>query len=84
MSKNEIIMPKELTAENGAKGIFIGQFSETFEMTCLCEPCEKNYNDLPCEVCNDTGTYLQTTIISWSNIKDIYKLAVKHFGREIK
>ncbi len=84
MSENKIIMPKELTSENGAKGLLMGKFSESVEMTCLCDHEDRNYNEEPCEFCDDTGTYLFITTISWINIKDIYNMVVNHFGKEIK
>ncbi len=77
----EIIMPTELTAENGAKFAFIGEFKEYIELEC--GPCSENGYDEDCPICNGEGTYSQDVPISWTNIKAIYKKAVKMFGQTI-
>ena len=54
---DKILMPKELTAENGAKGLLIGEFYEETELSCLeCEGDEA----AECEICGDgSGQYIQ-------------------------
>jgi hypothetical protein len=65
---NKVIMPKELTAENGAKSLMIGEFFETREI----ENPEDEYE-----------TRIEKIPISWTSIKGIYKKVVEHFGRPI-
>ena len=66
-----VTLPKELTAENGAKALLSGEFYEQISFTCACG------EDPDCEVCDGTGSYIQKIVISWINIKDIYKKIVK-------
>ena len=77
---DKILMPRELTAENGAKGLLIGEFYEETELSCPeCEGDEV----AECEICGDgSGQYIQKTPVSWTTIKEIYKMAVKHLGEE--
>lgn len=82
---DKIIMPRELTAENGAKALLIGEFSETVIMTC--EECEGqghtcNYNEI-CELCNGAGEYSLNVAVGWDTIKNIYAMAAKHLGIEL-
>jgi hypothetical protein len=66
-------MPKELTAENGAKQLLIGEFNETIILNC------PNCDD-GCSDCDEEGSFTQTVPVSWSNIKKIYAMIVKNFG----
>ncbi len=69
------IMPKSLTAENGAKGALSGEFFT--ETDIKCEECGGDCDeDDPCEHCNDLGVQTVRAAIGWSTIKDIYKMAV--------
>lgn len=70
-----VIMPRELTAENGAKAAMIGEFSVDVPMFCDC-----GGEDASCEVCSGSGEYVQSINIPWTVIKQIYKAAVKHCG----
>ncbi len=74
MSDN-ILMPKALTAENGAKYLFSGEFKEEIELDCEC--CGDGEN---CEICGGSGHYVHKVTISWTTIKEIYSMAVQHFG----
>ena len=78
MKKDYVLMPKELTAENGTKGLLMGEFEETMEMTC--PECDGDDADHGCEICNGEVTYLQPAPVSWTTIKAIYKMAVDHFA----
>jgi len=77
-----ILMPKSLTAENGAKGLLIGEFSETVIMQC--EMCDGegveaeggNVDDLVCEGCGGSGDYALKVTVSWDTIKEIYAKCV--------
>jgi len=77
-----IKMPKELTAENGAKGLLSGEFKEVIDIYCdncnsgtVTDPSGSEYE---CEECSGSGYVNQSVPISWSTIKDIYAMAVKH------
>lgn len=77
-----VMMPRELTAENGAKSIMPGEFFET--ITLSCPDCDggraHELNSACCSTCKDEGEIVQNIPVSWNNIKEIYKKAVKHFG----
>jgi hypothetical protein len=57
LSNSRISMPKELTAENGAKKLLIGEFSETVNIPC--DYCDDGWEDEEageeCESCKGTG-----------------------------
>ena len=72
-----IMMPKTLTAENGAKVALSGEFFE--KVAVPCEACG-DYDDI-CEVCDGTGSIDQAVWVSWTTIKAIYKKAVELLGR---
>jgi len=76
---DKILMPKELTAENGAKALLIGEFQETIELNC--PECDDD-GDPECEICEGSTQYLQPVPVSWTTIKAIYKKAVEYFNRE--
>ena len=72
-----VVMPQELTAENGAKGLFIGEFKEVIHSACPACLNKDDEIDDDCYLCDGTGKFTQEVMISWSTIKDIYKLAVE-------
>jgi len=72
---DHVLMPKSLTAENGAKSLFMGEFSEQMEMTCP-ECADEEEHDEDCVICNGSVQYLQKVPVSWSTVKDIYAMAV--------
>lgn len=76
---DKVIMPKMLTAENGAKYVFIGEFFETVNYSCHYEVCTPG----DCPVCGGSGTVKFNVPVSWYTIKEIYKKAVDHFGEVV-
>ncbi|GEM_PF-1448764 len=71
-----VLMPRRLTAENGAKSLFIGEFKESVELTCPdCEEAGEVCDD--CETCGGSGTVSQPVTVEWDTIKRIYALAVE-------
>jgi len=84
MSEELVLMPKSLTAENGAKGLLIGEFSETVIMQC--EECEgegeTTYDEEleVCECCTGSGDYALKIPIGWDTIKVIYAKCVEHYS----
>lgn len=53
--KDMILMPRELTAENGAKAILIGEFSETIELRCP----ECDGDDKECDIVMEMDSILR-------------------------
>jgi len=69
------LMPKRLTAENGAKALLLGEFK--LEVTRECPEClELEEPAEGCEICNGGGEYAQRHMIPWDLIKFIYSKAV--------
>lgn len=69
-----VLMPRRLTAENGAKGAMIGEFHE--EITVRCPDCDGADEEMYCASCDDEGTVQQAVQVQWDTIKQIYSRAV--------
>ncbi|HDS1746428.1 hypothetical protein [Pseudomonas sp. M2] len=70
------LMPKRLTAENGAKALLLGEFK--LEVTQECPECRELDEPVEgCEICDGEGEYGQRHMIPWDKIKFIYSEAVK-------
>ncbi|HDS1794032.1 DUF3850 domain-containing protein [Pseudomonas putida] len=70
------LMPRRLTAENGAKALLLGEFK--LEVTRECPECRELEDPAEgCEICDGEGEYGQSHIIPWEKIKFIYSEAVK-------
>ncbi|MEX0297076.1 hypothetical protein AAH995_27825 [Pseudomonas putida] len=70
------IMPRQLTAENGAKALLLGEFR--LEVTRECPEClELDEPAEGCEICDGEGEYAQRHTIPWEQIRYIYSEAVK-------
>lgn len=86
LESNMAILPKELTAENGAKHLLMGEFHEDTSVVCpdcggdgcfeigAMDPIEL------CEICEGSGSLLSKTMVGWTTIKDIYKKIVEHYA----
>jgi DnaJ-class molecular chaperone len=72
-------MPRELTAENGAKGLLSGEFKENAMTTCnACKGTGRNLSGASrCNRCKGTCEELLSLNVSWTTIKAIYAMAVK-------
>ncbi|MFG0394672.1 hypothetical protein ACF8LH_12800 [Pseudomonas sp. zbq_4] len=70
------LMPRRLTAENGAKALLLGEFK--LEVTRECPECRELEEPAEgCEICDGEGEYGQSHLIPWEKIKFIYSEAVK-------
>lgn len=90
MTSKKVIMPAELTAENGAKYLMIGEFSETVFIPCnecddgvVHSDSDAVYAD-ECDVCSGSGGYDLKVAITWPTIKAIHARAVKHLSQPIE
>lgn len=75
------LLPLSLTAENGAKGAMLGEFSFTTEVTCSACSCPCDGASEDCEICDGQGTYSQKITVPWDTIKEIYAAAVALFAK---
>ncbi|MEJ5863541.1 Lar family restriction alleviation protein [Pseudomonas farsensis] len=70
------LMPRRLTAENGAKALLLGEFK--LQVTRECPECLNLEEPIEgCEICDGEGEYAQHYMIPWDQIKFIYSEAVK-------
>lgn len=69
------LVPKRLTAENGAKGVLSGEFSETKFINC-----PECFGDDECETCDGSGRIEITVPVTWTTIKAIWAKGVEHFA----
>jgi hypothetical protein len=70
------IMPRQLTAENGAKALLLGEFKLLATKECP-ECCELEEPTEGCSMCDGEGEYGQKHTIPWDQIKFIYSKAVE-------
>lgn len=80
LNPDTVQMPRELTADNGAKAALIGEFFMAVELTCSA--CSYHDADPECEVCGGEIRYTQSVPVEWPTIKAIYRAAVRHFHSE--
>ena len=70
-----VLVPKKLTAENGAKSVLSGEFSETKFINCpVC------FGDDDCETCDGSGRIEITVPVTWTTIKAIWAKGVEHLA----
>jgi len=74
-----ILMPRGLTAENGAKGLLMGEFKIDVDM--VCTSCYNDAPDFDCETCGGDVNFTQKVTIDWTTIKEIYDMAAKGLGQ---
>lgn len=70
-----VMVPMRLTAENGAKGVLSGEFSETNFVNC-----PECFGDDECETCDGRGRIEITVPVTWTTIKEIWVKGVEHFA----
>ena len=83
METMTVMMPRSLTAENGAKKLFIGEFH--VEVLDVCDSCggdgwENEETGEECRECNGECSWKRKVPVPWSTIKKIYSKAVECFG----
>ncbi|EHR0948192.1 hypothetical protein NAZ31_003303 [Salmonella enterica] len=69
-----VMVPKKLTAENGAKSLLSGEFLETTFISC-----PECLADEECESCDGSGRIKIEVPVSWTTIKAIWNKGVEHF-----
>ena len=74
-----VMVPMRLTAENGAKGVLSGEFSETQSVNC-----PECFGDDECETCDGSGRIEITVPVTWTTIKEIWAKGVEHFAAALQ
>jgi rRNA maturation endonuclease Nob1 len=74
-------MPRSLTAKNGSKYTFSGEYKIRIEMKCSA--CYFDEPDPDCEVCGGGIDYIHTETLELTLIKEIYAKAVEALGQEV-
>ncbi|MED8427239.1 molecular chaperone DnaJ [Escherichia coli] len=72
-----VIVPKKLTAENGAKGVLSGEFSETTFISC-----PECFGDDDCDTCDGSGRIEIKVPVTWTTIKSIWDKGIAYFAAE--
>ena len=89
INSDNVLLPKELTAENGAKSLLIGEFHEETRVknpNWCAESCESGRPD--CSACEEVEDwekeeyFIKKVPVSWSTIKDIYKMIVSNLAKK--
>lgn len=70
-----VMVPKRLTAENGAKGVLSGEFSETTFISC-----QECFGDDDCDTCDGSGRIEIKVPVTWSTIKSIWDKGIEYFA----
>lgn len=82
MAVDMVLMPRSLTAENGAKALLAGEFFIEIPEQYYC-----NCGDSGCEACeltdDDCLTLTRQVAVPWTVIKQIYAKAVEHLKQEV-
>ncbi len=89
LSADHAVLPLRLTAENGAKGLMIGEFFVSTRV--VCDACEGTGDhperrataakdvDEDCPDCAGEGWTVGKVEVDWTTIKAIWRKAVEHF-----
>lgn len=72
-----VIVPKKLTAENGAKGVLSGEFSEKTFISC-----PECFGDDDCDTCDGSGRIEIKVPVTWTTIKSIWDKGIAYFAAE--
>ncbi|WP_199270855.1 ead/Ea22-like family protein [Escherichia coli] len=72
-----VMVPKRLTAENGAKGVLSGEFSETTFISC-----PECFGDDDCDTCDGSGRIEIKVPVTWTTIKSIWDKGIAYFAAE--
>ena len=72
------LLPRRLTAENGAKNLLWDEFS--VEVKHSCSACSFHGSQDECEVCGGEVEWVQSHQVPWTTIKDIYRKIVGHYA----
>ncbi|EQC4399268.1 hypothetical protein ACY46J_004301, partial [Escherichia albertii] len=70
-----VMVPKKLTAENGAKGVLSGEFSESTFISC-----PECFGDDDCDTCDGSGRIEIKVPVTWSTIKSIWDKGIEYFA----
>ncbi|HBB9887811.1 TPA: Eaa protein [Escherichia coli] len=70
-----VMVPKKLTAENGAKVVLSGEFSESTFISC-----PECFCDDDCDTCDGSGRIEIKVPVTWATIKSIWDKSIEYFA----
>ena len=76
----QVMVPVELTAENGAKAALMGELSIAYEQPCPACIDGLDEDDSDCEICNGEEYYTTKITVDWTTIKEIWRKAIEVVG----
>lgn len=80
-----VLMPRELTAENGAKNSLSGEFVESITVSCHeCDGAGEVDDGYKCAECDGDGMVEQRVTVEWDTIKRIYAHAVALLAQPVR
>ncbi|EFM19308.1 MULTISPECIES: hypothetical protein [unclassified Pantoea] len=68
-----VMVPRTLTAENGAKAALLGEFN--LEYNLVCHECFGE----GCVDCSGDGSWTKSIPVDWTTIKEIWSKGIDHF-----
>lgn len=68
-----VMVPRALTAENGAKAALLGEFN--LEYNLVCHECFGE----GCDDCSGDGRWTKSIPVDWTTIKEIWAKGIEHF-----
>lgn len=77
-----VLVPRRLTAENGAKGLLSGEFQETTHATCGHCDGDGYIDDVVCGDCEGECSVEVKVPVSWDTIKQIHRMVVDNLAVE--
>ena len=77
-----VLLPRKLTAENGAKALLISEFSEHVFIECYNCYGDGIIDDEVCGECDGSGEFGIEISVKWTTIKKIYDMIVDNLEQK--
>ena len=79
-----VLMPKELTAENGAKALLSGEFHIERQVPNPDYDSDLDDDGEGVDLDGEPEEFTEQIPIPWDTIKKIYAMAVQHLGKSVE
>ena len=74
-----ILLPRNLTADNGCKDLLRGEFSESIKICCPHCAGSRKIATQTCIECDGAGEYTLNVPVTWTTMKNIHAKIVANF-----